>query len=114
MARSKAAGVVVLVGQVEHFAARGRDQRPERDPRGGPRRQPDAAAKTEDRIEYGAGSVGQRPAVNHRDRRADAAPASQETRAIGLELEIARLISPSTTAICAAQSCGRRVTAAAA
>ena len=81
--------VVMFVGQVEHFAARARDQRPERDPRRGPWRKPDAAAKTEDRIEYGAGSVGERPAVNHRDRRADPASPSQETRPISLELRAA-------------------------
>ena len=80
---------LMFVGQVEHCAARGRDQRPECDTRCSPGRKPDAAAKTEDRIEHGAGRVGERPAVDHRDRRADPASATQETRAIGLELRAA-------------------------
>src|SRR5271156_4377629 len=78
--------VVMFVGQVERFAARRRDQGPERDPRRGPWRQPDAAAKTENRIEHGSSSVGERPAVDYRDRRTDASSTSQETRPIGLEL----------------------------
>ena len=61
--------VVMLVGQVEHFGARRRDQRPERDARRGSRRDPHAAAKTEDRIEHGADRIGKRPAVDHRNRR---------------------------------------------
>ena len=105
--------VVVFVGQVERFAARGRDQRPERDPRRGPWRKPDAAAKTEDRIEYGAGSVGERPAVNHRDRRTDPASASQETRPIGLELRAAHHLAFDDGDVRRPELHGRRATAAA-
>ena len=43
----------------------------------------------EDRIEHRADGVGQRPAVDHRDRRADAAAAAEEARAVGLELRLA-------------------------
>src|SRR5271154_1845591 len=78
--------VLVFVGQVERFAARRCDQSPERDPGRGPRRKPDAPAKAEDRIEYCARSVGERSAVDYRDRRSDPASSSKETRAIGLEL----------------------------
>ncbi len=106
--------VVVLVGQVERFAARGRDQRPERDPRRGPGRQPDAAAKTEDRIEHGAGRVGERSAVNDRDRRADAASASQETRPISLELWAAHDLAFDDGDVRRPELSGRRATAAAA
>ena len=105
--------LVVFVGQVERFAARGRDQRPERDPRRGPGRKPDAAAKTEDRIEYGAGSVGQRPAVNHRDRRTDPASASQETRPISLELRAAHRSRLPPPRCAPPRAHGRRATAAA-
>ena len=85
--------VVVLVGQVERFAARRRDQRPERYAHRGARRNPHAAAKTEDRIEHGTDRVGERPAVHHGDRRPDLAPAAEKTRPIGLELHVAHALA---------------------
>ncbi len=82
-------GIVVLVGQVEHGLARTRDERPERDVRGGPGRQPDAPAQAEDRIEHGAGRIGEGPAVDDRDWRADAAAAPQEACPVGFEFSAA-------------------------
>ena len=79
--------VAVLVGEVERVprataptsvenATRTRAARGEAHP----------AAQAEDRVEHRAGGVRQRPAVDHRHRRADAAPAAEEPRAVGLEL----------------------------
>ena len=78
--------VVMLVGQAEHVAARGRDEGPERDVRGGSRCQPDAAAQTEDRIEHGAGRVGERSTIDDRNGRANATSASQKACPVRLEL----------------------------
>ena len=59
-----------------------------------PARQPHAAPQAHDRIEHRAGRVGQRPAVDHRRRRPDPAPAAEEPRAIGLPLQARRPSRP--------------------
>jgi hypothetical protein len=72
---------------------RGSDQRPERHPRRGSGGDPNAAAQAEDRIEHVADRAGERPAIDHRDRRTDAVAASEEARAIGFELAGADLLA---------------------
>ena len=47
-----------------------------------------AAAQGEDRIEHGADRVGERPAVDHRDRRSDAVAAAEEAGPVGLHLRL--------------------------
>src|SRR5438874_13694244 len=82
----KGGGVVMLVHQVEHLGPSRCNHRPERDVCRGTRCYSHAATKTEDWIEYGADCIGQRLAVNYRDRRANGAPAPKKTCAVGLEL----------------------------
>ena len=81
--------IAVLVGQGESLVARGRDERRERDPGGGTRRQPYAAPETEDRIEHSADRVGEWVAVDDRQRRPDTAPAAEKPGAVGLILHVA-------------------------
>src|SRR6185503_12517077 len=81
--------IVVLIRQVERFIARRRDDRPECDPHRPPRRNAYASAKTEDRIEHGADGIGERPAVEHGDRRPDLPPTPEEASPVGLELHAA-------------------------
>ena len=57
------------------------------------RRNSHAAAQTEDRIEHGADRVGERLAVDHGNRRANAASAPEEARAVGLELHVAHRLA---------------------
>ena len=99
-------GVVMLVHQVECFGASRCNHRPERDVDRGARRYSHAAAKTEDRIEHGADGIGERLAVDHRDRRANDAPASQGNVRGRFRTVASPADSPSTTARCAAQTCG--------
>jgi len=86
----KGGGVVMLVHQVECVGASRCNHRPERDVYRGARRYSHATAKTKDWIENGADSIGERLAVNYRDRRANGAPAPKETCAVRLELYGAR------------------------
>ncbi len=81
--------VEMLVDQVEHFAARRRNQRPKRDAHRGLGRDPHATAKAEDRIQYGAHCAGERLAFRYADWRPDPAAPSDETRSVGLILRIA-------------------------
>ena len=66
-----------------------RRHRPEGDARRRARRHAHAAAQREDRIEHGADRIGQRPRVEHRDRRATPLSAAEEARPVGLELRLA-------------------------
>ena len=85
--------VLMLVDQVHRLAAGRRRHRPERDARRPARRHPHAPAQREHGIEDGAGSVGERPAVHHRDRCPDLAPAAEEAGPVGLELRLAHLLA---------------------
>src|ERR1700722_15033084 len=78
--------VVVLVGQVESFTARGGDHSPKGDFGRGSRRKADTPPKAEDRVEYRTRGVGERLAVDYRHRRTDPASPSKETRPIGFVL----------------------------
>ena len=54
------------------------------------RRDPHADAQARDRVEHGAGEIGERPAIGDGDRRVHGASAAEEARAIGLELDARR------------------------
>ncbi len=81
-------GVMVLIHQIHNLLAGGSDQCPEGDARGRARLESNLTAQAEDRIEDGAGGVGQRSVCDHRHRLAKAAPAPEEARPIGFELQI--------------------------
>ena len=81
--------VAVLVGQVEHLAARRCDQRPECDADGRARWDPHAATEAEDRVEHGPGTAGEVAAVLECGGRAQLSRASQEPCAVRLELQFA-------------------------
>ena len=81
--------VAVLVGQVEHLAARRRDQRPERDTGRRARGDPHAAPEAEDRVEHGPGTAGEIAAVLECQSRAQLSRASDEPRTVRLELQFA-------------------------
>ncbi len=78
--------VAVPVGQIQHLDARRRDHRPERHARGRARWDSQSAAEAEHRVQHGADGAGQRLAVHHGERGPDPAAASEEARAVGLEL----------------------------
>ena len=59
---------------------------PEGDANRCPGRHANTPAQREDWIEHGSDRIGQGPIVRHRDRRANALAASQETRPVGFEL----------------------------
>ena len=82
-------GVAMLVDAIEQGGARFGRHRPERDADCGARRNIDAAAQGENRIEHGADRIGQGPRVPHRKRRADAVPPAEEARPVGFELGLA-------------------------
>src|SRR5260370_20660969 len=75
----------MLAPEGECLGASGGNHRRERDVYGGPRRYSHAAAKTKDWIEDAANSIGERLAVNYRDRRANGAPTPKETRPVRLQ-----------------------------
>src|SRR5260370_4673801 len=75
----KGGGVVMLVHQVECLGASRGNHRPERDVYRGTRRYSHAAAKTKDWLEDGAASIGERLAVDYRDRRSDDGPPAKAT-----------------------------------
>jgi hypothetical protein len=75
--------------QSSKIGARFGRHRPERDANRGARRDMDAATQGEDRIEHGASGIGQRPRVDHRERRADAVSPAEEARPVGFELRLA-------------------------
>ena len=79
--------ILVLVGEIEHRAARRGDQRPERHPHGRTGLDPDTTAETEDRIENRADGARERSAIPNRERRAQRPSAAQEARPIALELQ---------------------------
>ena len=81
--------VVMLVDKVEHFVAGRGDERPKRDVRSRSRRQPHAAAKAKDRIEHGAGGVGERPTIDDGDRCANQTASTEKARSVGFELQAA-------------------------
>ena len=81
-------GVVILLGQIDGFRARRRDQRRERHARGRARREPDTTPEAHDRIEHRADRVGEGLAIDHRRWRPDPASAAEKSRAIRLPLEI--------------------------
>ena len=104
----------MLIHQVEDLRSRWRNHRPERHPRGCARRNSYAAAKTENGIEgqyqsywRAAARRSPRPACGWRVR-------AQKPRARSVSNCKPLADSPSTTAICAAQMCGRLKSAAAA
>ncbi|MNC89845.1 hypothetical protein D3C83_58470 [compost metagenome] len=76
----------MLVYESQYLVAGRRDQRPERHARCPARRNPYAAAQREHRIENGAGGIGKRPAIHHRDRLPDLAAAAEEAGAVGFDL----------------------------
>ncbi len=79
-------GVAMLVDEIEHRRPRRCNDRPEGDADDRAGCHTHTAAQSEDRIEHGADSVGQRPAVDHRDRPVDVVAAAEEARPIGLDL----------------------------
>src|SRR5260370_28892708 len=80
--------VAVLVRQVKRFAPRRRNQSPERDARRGAWRNPQPAAETEDRIERSASSVGEGPAIDHRDWCPSVARTAKKSCPVGRELQV--------------------------
>src|SRR5437868_11842498 len=81
--------VVVLVGKIRQLAARSRRHGPEANACGASARNCKAAAQAEDRIEYGAKGVGQRPSLRHRGGMANGLTAAEKPRPVGLELHVA-------------------------
>jgi hypothetical protein len=81
--------IAILVGHAEHGGACVGEHRGEHDAAALPGREPQAAPQTEDRVEHEARRVGERPAFDHRHRRADAAAASQEAPTLRLVLRAA-------------------------
>src|SRR6185437_5563567 len=81
--------LVMLVCQIERFLPRGSNQCPECDAHGSPRRNPDATANADDRIEHGSDSVAQRGTRGHGDRRPSLPSTTDEAGAVGLELDLA-------------------------
>ena len=90
---SESGRVTVLVGAVEDGLPRGRDDRPKSDPRGGARRNSNAATQGEYRVEHRADGVREGAAVDRRDRRVNTVSASEETRPVGLDLRLADSIA---------------------
>ena len=78
--RSKVAGSRYLSASAEASSREGATSVEKIDADALAGREADAAPQAEDRIEHGARGVGQRPAVDHRHRRADAAAAAEESR----------------------------------
>ena len=85
--------VAMLVDQVEQCLACRGDHRPECDARSGAGRDPHAPAQGEDRVENRADRVGKRPAVDHRDRRADAVATAEEAGPVGFNLRLAHRLA---------------------
>ena len=79
-------GIAVLVGHEQGGRPRGREQGGEHDARAGSRRQAETPPQAEDRVQHGPRGIGERPALDHRHRRADPATSPQETRAVRLVL----------------------------
>ncbi len=82
-------GIAVLVGHEKGGRPRRGEQRGEDDACARARGETEAPAQAEDGIQDGPGGVGERPSLDHGHRRADAAPPSQESRAVGLVLRAA-------------------------
>ncbi len=78
-------GVAMLVDAVEQRCAAGGGDGPKGHANGRARRDADAAADREDRVEDGADRIRQRPAIHHGDGRANAAAAAEESRSVGFE-----------------------------
>lgn len=78
------------LGPGEHYRPLKSTHRPERDACRGACWYSHAAAKTEDRIEYGPGRIGKWMAVDHRDWRTNGTPAPKETCSVRLELYVVR------------------------
>ena len=81
--------IAILFGEAEGLRTRRRDQRREGDAHGVARRKPHAASQAHDRVEHRAGRVGKGPAVDHRRRRSDPAPAAEEPGTVSLPLQLA-------------------------
>src|SRR5215208_2112463 len=81
------AGLTELVGQIQDVVPGLRDDCRERHAGGRARREPNAAAKAEDRIEYGADRVRKRPTVEDRNRRSDRPAAAEEAGAVCFVLD---------------------------
>src|SRR5438874_3020503 len=81
--------VVMLVGKIGQLVARGRRHRPEGNACRASARNCNAAAQAEDRIEYRAKGVGQRPSLRHRGGMANSLTAAEKPRPVSLELHVA-------------------------
>ncbi len=78
--------VTMVVGEIERLFSGRCDERRERHANGSAGCKMQVTPEAHDRIEYRAGCVRERATVDHRHRRANRAPAAEEARAVGLEL----------------------------
>ena len=81
--------VTVLVCQIQDLLAGGSDDRGKHNARGGAWRDAHRAPQAHHRVEDGTDGIREWPAVDHRDGIADVVPASEEPRAVRLELQVA-------------------------
>ena len=81
--------VPMFVDAIQQRCAGSRRHGPERDANRGPSRHANATAQREDRIEHGSDRIGQRPRIQHCDRRAYAMSAAEEARPVGFERRLA-------------------------
>src|SRR3989442_5193417 len=80
--------VTIVVGEIERLFSSGRNQRRERDAHGGTGGDTHATSEADDRIQYRTRGVRERKTVDHRHGGAGRAPAPEESRAVGLELDL--------------------------
>ncbi len=86
-------GLMMPVRQIEGFAPRRRDHGPIGHTDRHSRRDQDAVAQAEDRVEHRAGRIGERPVGIHGLRRAQPKAAPDEACPVGLELHLAHRLA---------------------